>query len=191
MGSSDVADSGAVPRLGRLRTQAGVAGAIAGFTVVISTFLPGSPFISEGVVIPLAFLLIFPLFGSVVIQGVRRQSKLRWKASTNADYNRAWNRTITRLRRTPKPLLVGIPVLVLGMWFVGIISIASSQGQPVHDGNSYYLDDHGSHIPVTRAGYDTAVDRDERGWGAWATIFLVLASLGSSEMANPASSDGA
>ena len=70
------------------------------------------------------------------------------------------------------------------MWILMMVSIVSIQGQPVHAGGQYYLDDHGSHIPVTQAGYEDAVAKQQRIFAAGGTAFLIVA-LGMTLTFNP------
>ncbi len=48
-------------------------------------------------------------------------------------------------------------VLFIGAWIVPMASIVSIGGHPTVKSGQYFLDDHGSLIPVTRAEYDHAL----------------------------------
>lgn len=167
----------------RARVVAALIGAVFGFIVVVLSLLPGAPYLPDGVeFIPL--VMIFPLFGWAVIeraqeQAARRkgQPKLKWNErgiTTNEEANRGWNEMMAQLHKYRIALAVAIPVVIL-MWILMMISIASSQGQPVHAGNHYYLDDHGSHIPVSKAGYESAISQQQRIFSAGGTAFMIVA----------------
>ena len=49
------------------RTMLAIAGAAMGLVIVLSTFLPGAPYVPEAVSL-LPFVLVFPLFGWAVIE---------------------------------------------------------------------------------------------------------------------------
>ena len=156
-------------------------GAILGVIMVALSFLPGRPVYPSGLVIIL-FVCVFPLFGWAVIEraaGKTRRPRRRWNdftRITNADYTRAWAGAFGFARRYKALLFVAIPV-VIGMWAVMMSSITTLQGQPEHDQVGYFLNDHGSRIPVTKAGYEAALAKQDRLFAAGATLFLILAGV--------------
>ena len=77
--------------------------------------------------------------------------------------------------QVPGLLVIGIPVLIV-MWVLMGYSIVSIQGQPEQVGNHYYLNDHGSEISVTQAGYENAVAKQELIFAAAGTMFLVVSA---------------
>ena len=168
--------------VGRFRTQRLAACALGvgiGLLLVVLSYLPGAPIYPGGLVAVL-FVSIFPLFGWAVIERsstAARRPRRRWNDSrgiTNEDYNRAWKGVFDFARRYRTLLLVGV-LVVIGLWVSMISTIPTLQGQPTHDSTGYYLNDHGSHIPVSKAGYEKAVAAQDRLFAAGATLFLVVA----------------
>lgn len=128
-------------------------GATIGLILVLLSFLPGAPIYPSGLVIVL-FICIFPLFGWAVIEravGQTRRRRRRWNdfsGMTNADFNRTWQTIFAFAKRYRVLLMVAVPVVV-GMWATMLSTMPTLQGQPEHDQAGYYLDDHGSRIPVS------------------------------------------
>ena len=166
----------------RARVIVALVGAAFGVVVVLLSFLPGASYLPDGIQF-IPFILAFPCFGWAIIevsqaQSARRRSQpgQKWYQRGATAYQegaRIWADVWANLRRYQGLLAVVIP-LIIGLWLVMMFSITSSQGQPEHDGNHYYLDDHGSHIPVTKAGYEYAVAVGERGFAAAGTLFLLM-----------------
>lgn len=158
-----------------------IAGAAMGLVIVLSTFLPGAPYVPEAVSF-VPFVLVFSLFGWAVIEratSAQRKPRQKWNQNpdmTNADYNRAWAALGQSVHRYRVVLAIAVPVVIL-LWATMMISITSLQGQPIHAGNVYFLDDHGSHIPVSQASYEAAVAQEERIFPAGGTIFLIVAAF--------------
>ena len=96
--------------------------------------------------------------------------------TSNEEANRGWGRMLAHAHKYRVFLVIGIPVVIL-LWILMLISIVSIQGQPVHAGTEYYLDDHGSHIPVTKAGYEAAIAKQQTIFAAGGAMFL-LVSIG-------------
>ncbi len=96
--------------------------------------------------------------------------------TSNEQANRGWDRMLAHAHKYRVFLVIAIPVLIL-LWILMLISIVSIRGQPVHADNTYYLDDHGSHIPVTKAGYEAAIARQQTIFAAGGAMFL-LVSIG-------------
>jgi len=181
----------------RVRVVAGLIGAAFGFVVVVLSLLPGAPYLPDGVEF-IPFVMVFPLFGWAVIeraqdQTARRKGQPRQKwyergMTTNEEANRGWDQMWAQAHKYRVGLAIAIPVVIL-MWILMMFSIVSIQGQPVHAGNQYYLDDHGSHIPVTEAGYEDAVAKQQRIFSAGGTAFLIVA-LGMTLTFDPKKSPG-
>lgn len=148
---------------GRYRTSRLVAcavGAGTGLVLVLLSFMPGAPIYPSGLVIVL-FISTFPLFGWAVIERAAGQTRRRrrWNdftGMTNADFNRSWRNAFDFLKRYRIMLMIAVPV-VIGPWATMMSTMPTLQGQPEHDQAGYYLNDHGSRIPVSRAGYEQAV----------------------------------
>jgi hypothetical protein len=163
------------------RLAACAAGAVLGVIMVALSFLGGQPVYPTGLVIVL-FVCVFPLFGWAVIEraaGRARRPRRRWNdfsGITNADYTRAWAEAFGFARRYKALLIVAVPV-VIGLWAVMMSSITTLQGQPEHDQAGYFLNDHGSRIPVTKAGYEAALAKQDRLFAAGATLFLIVAGV--------------
>lgn len=157
------------------RLVACTAGAVLGMVLVTLSFVPGKPLYPSGLVV-VVFLLVFPLFGWAVIERAHR-GRRRWNdfsGITNEDYNRMWAPFLDTLKHHKWRLLVTAG-LVGGLWVIMMSSIVTIQGQPGHDQAGYYLGDHGSRIPITRAGYEAALDKQDRIFASGATLFLVVA----------------
>ena len=168
--------------VGRFRSQRLAACALGvgiGLLLVVLSYLPGAPTYPGGLSAVL-FVSVFPLFGWAVIERAftaARRPRRRWndfKGITNEDYDRAWRGVFDFAKRFRMLLFVAVPV-VIGLWVSMISTMPTLQGQPTHDSTGYYLDDHGSHIPVSKAGYDRAIAAQDRLFAAGATLFLVVA----------------
>ena len=167
-----------------MRVGVALCGALFGFVVVALSLLPGAPYLPDGVEF-IPFALIFPLFGWAVIERslvkaarLRKQPRRKWYEQairSNKDMNESWSDFGSQLLKYRSPLAIAVPLVAL-MWIVGFISIISSQGQPEHSGDHYYLDDHGTHIVVTRSGYERAIAQQERIFAAGGTTFLIVAA---------------
>jgi hypothetical protein len=168
----------------RVRVVAALIGALFGFVIVVLAVLPGAPYLPDGLEF-IPFIMIFPLFGWAVIeraldQASRRKGQPRQKwyergMTSNAEAKRAWNDMWVQVRKYRVILVIGIPVLIV-MWVLMGYSIVSIQGQPERVGNHSYLNDHGSEIPVTQAGYENAVAKQELIFAAAGTMFLVVSA---------------
>lgn len=95
---------------------------------------------------------------------------------SNADFNRMWAPAFDFAKRYRMLLLVAVPVAV-GLWATKLSTMPSLQGQPGHDQAGYYLYDHGSGMPVSRAGYERALAAQDRLFADGATLFLVVAGV--------------
>jgi NADH:ubiquinone oxidoreductase subunit 3 (subunit A) len=169
----------------RVRVIAALITAALGSIVVVLALLPGGPYLPDGIEF-VPFAMVFPLFGWAVIeraksQSARRRTQPRQKwyevgMTSNEQAKRWWDRMLAQAHKYRVLLAIGIPVLIL-LWILTLISIVSIQGQPVHSGNTYYPDDHGSHIPVNKAGYEAAIAKQQTIFAAGGTMFL-LVSIG-------------
>lgn len=161
------------------RLVASAAGAVLGLTLVGLSFIPGQPVYPSWLVGTL-FVSIFPLFGWAVVEravGQARRPRRRWNdfsGITNEDYNRMWAPFLTALKRHKGLLLFAVAV-VGGLWAIMMSSILTIQGQPGHDQAGYYVNDHGSRIPVSHAGYEAALAKQDRLFAAGATLFILVA----------------
>jgi hypothetical protein len=168
----------------RVRVIGALGGATFGLLVVLLSFLPGAPLLPNGVQF-IPFVMVFPIFGWAVIERAQQQARSRaslpgqkWYErgmTTNTEANRGWTQMLVKFHKYRAFLVIGVSVVIL-MWIVMMISIVTLPGQPERAGNRYYLDDHGSHVPVTKAGYESAVAKGERMFAAGATAFLVIAA---------------
>lgn len=168
----------------RIRVVSALVAAGFGLLIVVQSLLPGAPYLPDGVEF-IPFVLAFPLFGWALIERAqlqvareRGQPRKKWYEQgmrSTKELNRSWAYFGSQTHKYRVQLAVAVPVVAL-MWIIGVISIASSQGQPVHSGNRYYLDDHGSHVSVSRAGYENAIANQERLFAAGGTGFLVVAA---------------
>jgi len=170
--------------VGRFRSQRLAACALGvgiGLLLVVLSYSPSAPIYPGGLAAVL-FVSVFPLFGWAVIERsftAARRPRRRWNDSrgiTNEDYNRAWKGVFDFAKRYRTLLLVAVPI-VLGLWVSMISTMPTLQGQPTQDSTGYYLNDHGSHIPVSKAGYERAIAAQDRLFAAGATLFLVVAGV--------------
>jgi hypothetical protein len=169
----------------QVRRFAAWSGVAVGLLTAGSTYLPGAPYVPDAVWIVL-FVLVFPIFGSVVFErGVGRAGRAgrprrRWNdlsGLTNQYDDGGWDQLRLTLRSLPSALRYGIPVAAIFLFASMMFGIASLQGQPeIHNGR-YFLDDHGSLIPVDHAGYEHGRALQERLFVSGATLFLGFAAM--------------
>jgi hypothetical protein len=95
-------------------------------------------------------------------------------------------RTIFLLRgRSTKEVFASIPrlrrftfgALVVVVWGIGLYSILHIGGQPEQRGDYYFLNDHGSMIPVTRAAFRHALVLQTRIFTLVPSMFFAIAVL--------------
>lgn len=171
----------AMPRRYRTpRLAACAIGAGTGLILVVLSFMPGAPIYPSGLVIVL-FISVFPLFGWAVIERSLGQPRRRrrWNdlpGMTNADFNRSWQNVFDFAKRYRILLMIAVPV-VIGLWATMMSTMPTLRGQPEHDQAGYYLNDHGTRIPVSRAGYERAVADQDRLFASGATMFIIIAGL--------------
>lgn len=181
--------NGAPGRYRTPRLAASAGGAALGLTLVALSFIPGQP-VYPSWLVGVLFVSIFPLFGWTVIEravGQTRRPRRRrndFSGITNQDYNRMWAPFFDALKRHKGRLLVAVGV-VAGLWAIMMSSILTIQGQPEHDQAGYYLNDHGSRIPMTHARYEAALAKQDRLFSAGATLFLLVAGAGTAYKPQP------
>ena len=107
--------------------------------------------------------------------GSHRAARLKPRSYPTREYNRRWAEATDFVKQYgPWPALAAVAALALG-W--SALTTFGLQGQPEHDTTGYYLDDHGSHIPVSRAEYENDLAVQDRGFAAVATMFLLVAGV--------------
>jgi hypothetical protein len=147
-----------------LRVVACLSGAALGLVVIVTALIPGGHHLPEGIEF-IPFVIAFPLFGWAIVER-------RMGASRNA--KPTWPQLGAELSKYRNQLAVVIPLLIV-LWAIAIFSIVSLRGQPVHAGDRYYLDDHGSLIPVSQTGYEEATAKQQRIFAAGGTAVLIIA----------------
>jgi hypothetical protein len=95
---------------------------------------------------------------------------------TNSDFNRSWQNILDFGKRYRMLLVIAVPV-VIGLWATMMSTMPTLQGQPGRDQSGYYLNDHGSRIPLSKADYERAVAAQDRLFAPGATMFLIIAGL--------------
>src|SRR5207249_3592669 len=77
----------------------------------------------------------------------------------------------------PRPLAVGFLGVALAAWAVGVGSILQLDGQPTHQHGHYFLNNHGSLMPVTRSMYEHALVLQQRIFTCIPSVFYALGVL--------------
>ena len=130
---------------------------------------------------PVSSFCIFPLFaGRLSSVCLNRPGGLSGRPAqaevlSDAEYNRRWAEA-TDFVKQHWPLLALAAVAARPSGWSALTTFGL-QGQPEHDTTGYYLDDHGSHIPVSRAEYENDLAVQDRGFAAVATMFLLVAGV--------------
>lgn len=114
--------------------------------IAASTLLPGAPVVPQWPQFVL-FPFIFVVHFSSVLRLTPKRGRLRWR---------------DLVAGVPPAIGVGLGVLFVGAWLGAMASITGIGGQPTISGGHYYLNNHGSFIAVTRAGYDHALVLQQR-----------------------------
>ena len=149
-------------RLSRWTITLSAIGSAATAVIVLSTYLPGTPFVPTGLVL-LLFVGVFPTFFIAL-----------WRAGYGGRRIRLWD------------ILDGVPGLaVLGCVALLIISstlvvgpaVSNLPGQPEIDNGRYEFNDHGQLIPATKAAYEHGVALNDRVFGGGALIFYTVAAV--------------
>jgi hypothetical protein len=121
------------------------------------------------------FAFIFPTFGAAVVRTAARQPRRSgglFSRPVASPREPVWD-----WKRLPHAARVGLPVLIVVLWFQGLIAITSLPGQPEkHDGH-YYANSHGDLIPRTAAQYHHDVAVQQRIFATGATTFYLAAAV--------------
>jgi hypothetical protein len=138
-----------------------VAGLMLDLLIAASTLAPGAPVVPQW-----PQFVLFPLIFIVQFSSVLRL--------TSAGGRPRWRDVVAGV---PPVLVVAFGVLFVGVWLASMSSIAGIGGQPTISGGRYYLNDHGSLIPVTKAVYEHAVVLQQRIFTLIPSVFFALGVL--------------
>jgi hypothetical protein len=124
--------------------------------IAASTALPGAPVFPLGLVFVL-FPLVFVVHARTVWAGVRGGRRMKMS-----------------------DILSGVPPVAIGVfvaffffaWAVSYSSITESRGQPTESAGRYYLNNHGTYIPVAHGEYLHAQVLSERSFSLIPSVFL-------------------
>lgn len=155
---SVIASAPARNRWRQAALAASVAGAAACTTVVVLSFLPFVPPLPAAVSFVL-FAGLFPVHArSAILLRRRRIASASARAAASALAERYW-----------------------WLWLAGLLAavsfftaLPSLQGQPTIVHGAYFLDDHGSLIPVSHGAYVRALDAQERLFTGIACVFYAV-----------------
>jgi hypothetical protein len=134
----------------------------ADLAIAASTLAPNAPLVPQWpqfVLFPLIFVVHF---SSVLRLKPTPSRRLRWR---------------DQVAGLPPWLGVAFGVLFAVAWLVALVSILSIRGQPTISAGHYYLDNHGSMIAVTRAGYEHALVLQQRIFTLIPGVFFGLGVL--------------
>jgi hypothetical protein len=137
-------------------------GLIASGGLILSTLLPGAPFLPSWIV-----FLFFPAALAVHWRSAVVSSRLRRRGLSVA-------RLARRLPSWPVAGLLccfGLTVVTFVMLFVEV------RGEPKIVDGRYVLSNHGEYIPVSRDEYLHAVSLSERAFGSLFVVFFAVAVL--------------
>jgi hypothetical protein len=129
--------------------------------IAASTLVPGAPLVPEWPQFVL-FPFIFVVHFSSVLRLTCERGRFRWREF---------------LAGLPPVLVVGFTVLFVGVWLAEMSSITGIGGQPTMSGGRYYLDHHGSLVPVTKAAYEHALMLQQRIFTLGPSVFFALGLL--------------
>jgi hypothetical protein len=129
--------------------------------IAASTLAPEAPLVPQW-----PQFLLFPLVFVIHFSSVLRLTTDRRRPR--------WRELLTGL---PPALLLAFIILFIGAWLVLVSSIADIGGQPTMSGGRYYLDDHGTLIPVTHAAYQRALVLQQRIFTLGPSVFFALGVL--------------
>lgn len=130
--------------------------------IAASTLAPGAPVLPQWpqfVLVPLIFVIHFSAILRVQASGRRR---LRWREM---------------VAEVPPVFVAAAVILLAGAWLVSMASLLRLGGQPTMSGGHYYLNDHGTLLPVRRAAYEHARVLEERIFTLGPSIFFTLGVL--------------
>jgi hypothetical protein len=138
-----------------------LAGMTLDLLIAASTLAPGAPLVPQWPQFVL-FPLIFVVHFSSVLRLAPAGGRLRWRD----------------LVAGLSPVAgLGFGVLFVAAWLVLMSSITSIGGQPTMSGGHYYLNDHGSLIPVSKAAYEHGLVLQQRIFTLGPAIFFALGAL--------------
>jgi hypothetical protein len=132
--------------------------------IAASTLAPDAPLVPQWPQFVL-FPVIFVVHFSSVLRLTPERGRLRWR------------QMLAGLTELPVALVVAFIVLFVAVWLILMASITSIGGQPTMSGSHYYLNDHGTLIPVTRAAYRHALVLQQRIFTLGPSVFFALGVL--------------
>jgi hypothetical protein len=132
--------------------------------IAASTLAPDAPVVPQWPQF-LLFPLIFVVHFSSVLRVTPERGWLRFR------------QLLDGLTGLPPGLVIAFVGLFVGAWLVLMLSIGSIGGQPTMSGGRYYLNDHGTFIPVTRAAYRHALVLQQRIFTLGPSVFFALGVL--------------
>ena len=158
---------------------AAVCGSIT-LVAALTTFLPGAPYVPEGVVMTL-FVLVFPIYGVAFVREMipinrvqraqRAAGERRWWQGTD---RALFRRLLDPIPRTVRMAFVGLFFL---LWLSGMSSFAGPAGQPTERDGHYFLNNHGTVTEVSEEEYERALTYQTRGFASGATAFFALSMI--------------
>jgi hypothetical protein len=154
----------------------------AALLAVGTTFLPGAPFVPEGIVMTL-FVLVFPVFGAALVRDVvpmgRVRSRQRASSVRGMFQSSAADRRAMRVLWSTVPTSVKVTFVsvLFAMWLAGMSSFSGPRGQPTQEDGRYFLVNHGTITEVSEGDYDRAVTLGTRGFASGAVAFYAMAAL--------------
>ena len=126
--------------------------------IAATTLAPGAPLVPQWPQFVL-FPLIFVVHFSSVLRLTPVGGRFRWR---------------DLVAGVPPALGLGFGVLFVGAWLVLMSSITGIGGQPTMSAGHYFLNDHGSLIPVTKAAYEHALVLQQRIFTLGPSVFFAL-----------------
>jgi hypothetical protein len=112
----------------------------------LTTLLPSAPVIPQWTVFAL-----FPGIFAVHLWSVRLLRRVPTRSTL-----------VATLRQRPTVVRIAFGALFVGAWVVGLVSILQIGGAPTVVHGQYFLNDHGTLIPVTYNGYRHALVLQQR-----------------------------
>ncbi len=138
-----------------------VAGLALELAIAASTLAPEAPVVPQWPQF-LFFPLIFVVHFSSVLRLSSEGGRPRWREL---------------LTGAPPVAVAAFVVLFVGAWLVLMASIGSIGGQPTMSGGRYYLDNHGTTLPVTKAAYEHSLLLQQRIFTLGPSMFFALGAL--------------
>jgi hypothetical protein len=149
------------------------------FAIVVTTFLPGSPYVSDEIVGTL-FVFVFPVLGAAIFREAGTLQRSRSGRSTDTPRRARTDSGGLRrlLSRVPQPLRIGFHVFFFAMWLAALSSfVAGPSGQPIERDGRYFLNDHGELTEISQDEYDHARSTWARTFAAVPAAFFATAAL--------------